>query len=118
MDAVATALKDTAKVDISSLDKPAETPEEKKEEGMMMEGDAMMEGGDDAMMEGDMMMEDKMADMEGLAKTVFDPYKDDAGSYDGLANLPALLLKLMVQHEYFGDSVRAQLILWEFNEGD
>lgn len=117
MDAVATALKDTAKVDITSLDKPAETPA--MEEGMMMEGEAMMmEGGDDMMMEGEMMDGEKMADMEGLAKTVFDPYKDDAGSYDGLANLPSLLLKLMVQHEYFGDSVRAQLIQWEFNEGD
>ena len=78
-------------------------------EGEMMEGE-MMEGGDD-MMEGD-----GMALPE--AEPAWDPYEGDGGSYDGMGNLPSMLLRITAKNEYVGDLMKAQVLKWEFNFDD
>jgi hypothetical protein len=86
-----------------------EFPEEEKpaEEGMMMEGEM-----------GEMMMEDAPAEMEG-GEGMEEPdlYAGDSAAYDGWANLPALFLRCMTVHPYFGDIVKSALIYYEFNFG-
>lgn len=83
-----------------------EFPEEAKPEAM--EGEAMMEG------DGEMMAEEMMeGGEEGMEKP--DLYGGDGASYDGFANLPALLLRCCTVHPYFGDLVKGALLHYEFN---
>jgi hypothetical protein len=74
---------------------------------MMMEGEM-----------GEMMMEDAPAEMEG-GEGMEEPdlYAGDSAAYDGWANLPALFLRCMTVHPYFGDIVKSALIYYEFNFG-
>ena len=46
-----------------------------------------------------------------------DLYAGDSAAYDGWANLPALFLRCMTVHPYFGDIVKSALIYYEFNFG-
>merc|ERR1712086_902930 len=77
--------------------------EEKKDDAMEAE---MMEGGEG--MEDDMMMEAMMAEVNDL-------YKDDAEDYNGSANLGKLLLAQSVKAPYFGDLIKRQLVIAEFD---
>lgn len=67
-------------------------------EGEMME-EMMAEGGDEM--------------MEMMEKP--DLYAGDSADYKGWANLPALFLRCMTVHPYFGDIVKASLVHYEFN---
>jgi len=73
----------------------------------MMEGE-MMEAAMDEMMEGG---DEGMAEM--MAKE--DLYASDSAAYDGHENLPALFLRCMTVHPYFGDLVKRDTISAEFN---
>ena len=82
-----------------------------EEETKAAEGEAMM-------MEGEMMMEEAPAEMEGgEGMEAPDLYAGDSAAYDGWANLPALFLRCMTVHPYFGDIVKSALIYYEFNFG-
>jgi hypothetical protein len=106
-DAIAqiTAVKEFLKEKNPDIEFPEE--EKKAEEGaeMMMEGEEMM-------------MEEAPAEMEGgEGMEAPDLYAGDSAAYDGWANLPALFLRCMTVHPYFGDIVKSALVYYEFNFG-
>jgi len=53
-----------------------------------------MEGGDEG--------EEKLE-----AAPAWDPYEGDGTDYSGFGNLPALLCKIVAQHSYIGDQIKA-----------
>lgn len=81
-------------------------------EGMAMEGDAMMEGGDE--MEG--MMMEGMEGM-GMMEPPANPHKydDDATDCKGFANAPSAFLKQMIINPLVGDMIKAEVLNWELN---
>lgn len=84
--------------------------EEKKEEGKEEEKkDDMMEA---EMMEGG---EDMEAMMDAMMAAANDLYKDDAEDYNGSANLGKLLLAQSVKNPIFGDLIKRQLVVAEFD---
>lgn len=86
-----------------------EFPEEEKKEEAMMEA---------AMMEGEMAAEGEEMAMEGGDEMMMekpDLYAGDSADYKGWANLPALFLRCMTVHPYFGDIVKSSLVYYEFN---
>ena len=64
-------------------------------------------------------MEEAPAEMEGGDEMMEAPdlYAGDSAAYDGWANLPALFLRCMTVHPYFGDIVKSTLVYYEFNFG-
>lgn len=85
--------------------------EEKKEGDMAMEGEMAMEA---EMMEGGEDMDGEMA-MDAMMAAANDLYKDDAEDYAGSANLGKLLLAQSVKAPYFGDLIKRQLVIAEFD---
>jgi hypothetical protein len=85
--------------------------EEEKKDDMAMEGEMAMEA---EMMEGGEDMDGEMA-MDAMMSAANDLYKDDAEDYAGSANLGKLLLAQSVKAPYFGDLIKRQLVIAEFD---
>jgi len=104
---------DAVKAFLKEKNPDIEFPEEVKEEAAAEEAPAM--DGDMAAAEEAPMEMEGGDDMEMMEAP--DLYKDDSAAYDGFANLPALFLRCMTVHPYFGDIIKSTLIYYEFNFG-